>query len=395
MKKIGLFLILILAIFLFLFKTSIKNFSSTYAQSNNKCQIDGGGYSNGNIYFEPGKIFYIESESSVCKYIEAQIFDVWVFKKENDNKLIISRESSDENNRNLNRTYFVCNEQGQWKEKEMENEYFCSSDNIIFELNQALQSNKDNPTVSFFKINETPTSIATDGGDIQRTLMDIGNLSTQQTECKIGDKCCSIEGINLHINPPSLPPPFDLVVNFGTGAVNSLLDLTINKVSGEFENFLMSIFGVQQKTYCQTGTPSSSDREKCYCQGKNRVLSNLCSNISNEDERKQCLTCVGGGNSELEVKGVWTAIGCITGDLSSFIKEKIFGWGVGLAGIIALLCIIYSAFQIQTSAGNAEKIKKAQELLTSCIMGLMLIIFSVFILRLIGVDILRIPGFGR
>ena len=38
-------------------------------------------------------------------------------------------------------------------------------------------------------------------------------------------------------------------------------------------------------------------------------------------------------------------------------------------------------------------LKKAQELITSCIMGLMLIIFSIFILRLIGVDILKIPGF--
>ena len=41
-----------------------------------------------------------------------------------------------------------------------------------------------------------------------------------------------------------------------------------------------------------------------------------------------------------------------------------------------------------------EKIKKAQDLLTSCIMGLMLIIFAVFILRLVGVNILRIPGFS-
>jgi len=69
--------------------------------------------------------------------------------------------------------------------------------------------------------------------------------------------------------------------------------------------------------------------------------------------------------------------------------------GIGLAGLIALLCIIYAAFMIQISSGNPERIKKAQELLTSCIMGLMLIIFSVFILRLIGVDILKIPGFTK
>ena len=58
------------------------------------------------------------------------------------------------------------------------------------------------------------------------------------------------------------------------------------------------------------------------------------------------------------------------------------------------MCIIYSAYLIQFSRGNPERIKKAREYLTSCIMGLLLIIFSIFILRLIGVDILRIPGFG-
>ena len=77
-----------------------------------------------------------------------------------------------------------------------------------------------------------------------------------------------------------------------------------------------------------------------------------------------------------------------------FIEETIFGLGIGLAGMVSLLCIIYAAFTMQSSQGNPEKIKKAQELLTSCIMGLILIIFSVFILRLIGVSILRIPGFS-
>jgi hypothetical protein len=226
-------------------------------------------------------------------------------------------------------------------------------------------------------------------------VSDIEKLGKAPTKCEIGDKCCFTTGINLHINSPSLPFPFDKVFDFGLRAVNFLLDSTINKASGAFEKFLMSIFGVQQKTYCQIGTPSSLDPNSCFCQGENRVLSDLCLNITNDKERNQCLTCIGGGSSGAGLKGVWTSIGCITGDLSLFIKEKVFGWGVGLAGIISLFCIIYAAFQIQTSSGNPEKVKKAQELLTSCIMGLMLIIFSVFILRLIGVDILRIPGFGR
>ena len=104
--------------------------------------------------------------------------------------------------------------------------------------------------------------------------------------------------------------------------------------------------------------------------------------MSNPKEFEACDRCA--------TSGFWTGIGCIPLSLGGF-TEYIFTLGIGLGGIIALLCIIYSAFQMQASRGNPEKIKKAQELLTSCIMGLMLIIFSVFILRLISVDILRIP----
>ena len=92
--------------------------------------------------------------------------------------------------------------------------------------------------------------------------------------------------------------------------------------------------------------------------------------------------------------GVYSGIGCIKTDIKQFIQETLLGMGVGLAGGFALLCLIYAAFQMQSSQGNPEKLKKSQELITSCIMGLMLIIFSVFILRLIGVNILRIPGFS-
>ncbi len=98
-----------------------------------------------------------------------------------------------------------------------------------------------------------------------------------------------------------------------------------------------------------------------------------------------CQTCIRAG-------GYYSAIGCVPINLSNFISQFLLGRLIGLAGFIALLCIIYSAFQMQSSQGNTEKIKKAQDMLISCLLGLVLIIFSVFILRLIGVNILQIPG---
>jgi hypothetical protein len=110
--------------------------------------------------------------------------------------------------------------------------------------------------------------------------------------------------------------------------------------------------------------------------------------IKCNDEYCRCNSCV-------VSNGYWSAIGCIKFDsFSGFISENVFPIAIGFAGLFAFLCIIYSAFMLQTSQGSPEKIKKAQENLTSCILGLMIIIFSVFILRLIGVSILRIPGFN-
>lgn len=91
--------------------------------------------------------------------------------------------------------------------------------------------------------------------------------------------------------------------------------------------------------------------------------------------------------------GINTAIGCINvlGDttgagLSNFILK----WAIGVGSGIAFLLILYSGFMIMTSAGNPERLKAGQELLTSAISGILLLIFSIFILNLIGVKILGI-----
>lgn len=144
---------------------------------------------------------------------------------------------------------------------------------------------------------------------------------------------------------------------------------------------------------CVFGEPDRPPTDpNCTCKSvdtpsANRSLAQLCYTYLSKGKNNElgsCVSCASGG-------GIWTAIGCVPTKIQGFISTFLLSTGIGFGGIIALICIIYAAFQIQTSRGNPEKIKKAQELLTSCIMGLMLIIFSVFILRLIGVNILRIP----
>lgn len=90
-----------------------------------------------------------------------------------------------------------------------------------------------------------------------------------------------------------------------------------------------------------------------------------------------------------------TAIGCISvlGTPEAFFGD-LLRWAVGIGGGIAFLLIVYAGFMIMTAAGNPERLKAGQELLTSAISGLVLLIFSIFILKFIGVDILRLDTWG-
>lgn len=107
-----------------------------------------------------------------------------------------------------------------------------------------------------------------------------------------------------------------------------------------------------------------------------------------DDSVDTVLTCDGG-------KGIQTAIGCIhaLGDQNAFLSD-ILKWAVGVGSGIAFLLMLYAGFMIMTGSGSPERLKAGQELLTSSVAGLILLIFSVFILRFIGIDILALDAFG-
>lgn len=92
-----------------------------------------------------------------------------------------------------------------------------------------------------------------------------------------------------------------------------------------------------------------------------------------------------------KTNGIQTAIGCVPTEPADFISAFL-NWAIGIAGGIAFLFMLFGAFQILLSSGNPEKVKAGQEQLTSAIIGLLFVIFSVFILRIIGQPIMFISG---
>lgn len=104
------------------------------------------------------------------------------------------------------------------------------------------------------------------------------------------------------------------------------------------------------------------------------------------------LTCTPPGSDPNT--GINTAIGCIPVAGTQAFTEFLLKWGMGIAGGIAILLIIYATFLVMTSAGNPQRLQAGKELLTAAVMGLALLLFGAFILQLIGVSILNIPEFG-
>lgn len=95
-----------------------------------------------------------------------------------------------------------------------------------------------------------------------------------------------------------------------------------------------------------------------------------------------------------EGTGINTAIGCVPFNDTNALVGFILGWAIGIGGGLAFLLMIYAGFMVLTSQGNPERLKAGQELLTSALAGIIMLVFSVFILKFIGVDILKLPGFG-
>lgn len=96
----------------------------------------------------------------------------------------------------------------------------------------------------------------------------------------------------------------------------------------------------------------------------------------------------------LKCIGVNTAIGNISTEPAGFVRS-IFSLVLGLSGGIALILIILAGYKLISSQGNPEKTTAARDQLVSAITGLLFIIVSFVLLQVIGVDILKIPGFSK
>lgn len=88
-----------------------------------------------------------------------------------------------------------------------------------------------------------------------------------------------------------------------------------------------------------------------------------------------------------------TALGCVPVKMSSFVTW-LLPYFFGIAGGVSFLIMVSSFLSIAMSSGDPKAVAEAREKITSAITGLLVSVFAIFLLRLIAVDILQIPGFN-
>lgn len=106
----------------------------------------------------------------------------------------------------------------------------------------------------------------------------------------------------------------------------------------------------------------------------------------------QCLYAPDGTPRE---RTYYTVLGCFSTDPAAapFVKS-LLSIIFGIAGGLAFLAVLYGSSLVLTSSGDPLKLSQGKEVIISSLFGIFLILFSVFLLRVVGVDILGLPGFG-
>lgn len=75
--------------------------------------------------------------------------------------------------------------------------------------------------------------------------------------------------------------------------------------------------------------------------------------------------------------------------------STLYGIGLSIIGIVALLFIVYGGFLILTSQGSQDQIRRGKAYITYSIIGVVLAIGGYALYQILAIDVIKIPGFSR
>jgi hypothetical protein len=103
--------------------------------------------------------------------------------------------------------------------------------------------------------------------------------------------------------------------------------------------------------------------------------------------RPESTLCIYGDDGILSLQ---TALGCINIQSFERLAAQILQLSTGIVGGMGLISIAFGALQIIFSAGDPKRIQSGKNLISSSIGGILFLIFSTVMLRVIGINILRV-----
>ncbi|KKS95644.1 MAG: hypothetical protein UV73_C0015G0019 [Candidatus Gottesmanbacteria bacterium GW2011_GWA2_43_14] len=152
-----------------------------------------------------------------------------------------------------------------------------------------------------------------------------------------------------------------------------------------FLSFAVSLFiisPVQAQPATPTGIPTCD-----LCGWCNRSVN---PKPSDWDACQACLYTAGGLPKP---HTYFTVLGCFSTNPADYVQQ-LLSIVFSAAGGIAFLAVLAGSGMVLTSSGNPERLKDGKDIIVSSILGILIILFAVFLLRVVGVDILNIPGFS-
>lgn len=80
-------------------------------------------------------------------------------------------------------------------------------------------------------------------------------------------------------------------------------------------------------------------------------------------------------SAQLNVGSWGSSFGLGTADLVSSVV-KIVQWILGFVGLVTVIFILYGGFMWMTAGGNEEKVKKAKQVISAAVIGLIIVTLS-------------------
>jgi len=220
--------------------------------------------------------------------------------------------------------------------------------------------------------------------------------NTPQTTVKFTDPPGTIENVDFSILP------LIRVVGVTPGVEYKFLlsgqwkNSEIDEKNGRGKTFKADSDTIEIKNICDNGEANRTDCADLFKPGTYDITLVLASNkqaIAHTSFNIAQDSNSGGGTTTTTGTGlpyIHTPFGDIHTDPEGLASD-IAKIALGIAGGVAFLLMVFGSYRLIFSNGDPEAIQQGRQVITAAVIGLVVIIFAVFLIRLIGINVLGLP----